>query len=90
MEAVQFALLFGVRCPRFAAVEESADYVGVVHCPLGWGCQLWILPDAVRRVVRRPRVVAVLPMCLLISASRDRLSLMVDPRYVNWCTASSW
>ena len=26
VEAVQFALLFGVRCPRFAAVEESGDY----------------------------------------------------------------
>lgn len=41
------------------------------------------------RVVSRPRVVAVLPMCLLILASRDRLSLMVDPRYVNWWTTSS-
>ena len=45
MEAVQFALQFGVRCPRFAAVEESADYAGVVHCHLGWSCQLWVLPD---------------------------------------------
>ena len=30
------------------------------------------------REVRRPRVVAALPMRLLISASRDRLLLMVD------------
>ena len=40
--------------------------------------------------VRRPRVVAALLMCMLISASRDRLSLMVDPRYVNWCMTLSW
>ena len=46
MEAVQFALLFRVHCSRFAAVEESADYAGVVHCHLGWSCQLWVLPDA--------------------------------------------
>ena len=46
MKAVHFALLFGVRCPPFAAVKESADYAGIVHCHLGWSCQLWVLPDA--------------------------------------------
>ena len=45
VEAVQFALLFVVCCPGFAAVEESADYAGVVHCHLGWSCQLWVLTD---------------------------------------------
>ena len=45
MEAVQFALLFGVCCLRFAAVEESADYASIIHCQLGWNCQLWVLPD---------------------------------------------
>ena len=46
MKALNFVLLFGVRCPRFAAVKESADYAGVVHCHLGWSCQLWVVPDA--------------------------------------------
>ncbi len=41
------------------------------------------------QVVRRPKVMAALPMCLLISELSDRLLLMVDPSYVNWCTTSS-
>ena len=45
VEAVKFALLFRVRCQRFAVVEEGADYAGNVHCHLGWSCQLWVLPD---------------------------------------------
>ena len=46
VEAVQFALLFGVCRPCLAAVEESADDAGIVHCHLCWNCQLWVLPDA--------------------------------------------
>ena len=46
VEAVQFALLFEVCCPCLAAVEESADHAGIVHCHLCWNCQLWVLPDA--------------------------------------------
>ena len=41
------------------------------------------------RVVRRARVVAAFPIPLSSSASRERLSVIVEPRYVNWCTASS-
>ena len=33
--------------------------------------------------VRRARVVTAFPILLSISASRERLSVMVDPRYVN-------
>ena len=35
VEAVQFPLLFGVHCPCFTAIEESADYPGVLHFNLG-------------------------------------------------------
>ena len=34
--------------------------------------------------VRRASVVATFLILLSISASRKRLSVMVDPRYVNW------
>ena len=40
-------------------------------------------------VVRRASVVAALPILWLISVSRERLSVTVEPRYVNCWTASS-
>ena len=42
VEAFQFALLFGVCCPCLAAVDESADDAGIVHCHLCLNCQLCI------------------------------------------------
>ena len=33
---VQLALLLGIRCPCFTAIEESADDAGVVHCHFRW------------------------------------------------------
>ena len=41
------------------------------------------------RVVRRANVVAALPILWLISVSRERLSVTVEPRYVNCWTAPS-
>ena len=41
------------------------------------------------RVVRRASVVAALPILWLISVSRERLSVTVEPRYVHCWTASS-
>ena len=41
------------------------------------------------RVVRRASVVAALPIPWLMSVSRERLSVTVEPRYVNCRTASS-
>ena len=41
------------------------------------------------RAVRRERVEAAFPILLSISAYKERLSVMVEPRQVNWLTASS-
>ena len=38
-------LFIGVCRSRFTAIEEGAVYLGVVHCHLGWSCQLWVLPE---------------------------------------------
>ena len=41
------------------------------------------------RIVRRASIGAALPILWLISVSRERLSVTVEPRYVNCWTASS-
>ena len=41
------------------------------------------------REVRRASVVAAFPILLSISVSKERLSVMVEPRYVNCSTTSS-
>lgn len=38
----------------------------------------------------RARVDVAFPILLSSSTSKERLSVMVDPRYVNWWTTSSW
>ena len=53
---------------RINSIQEGANYAGVVHCHLHWNGQLGVLPGG---VVSHPRVVAVLPMHLLISGSKD-------------------
>lgn len=56
------------RLSRINSIQEGANYAGVAHCHLDWNGQLGVLPGG---VVSHPRVVAVLPMRLLISGSKD-------------------
>ena len=69
VETVLLLLLLGI---GFTSVQGDANYTSVAHCHLRCSGQLGVLPDA-------SGVVATLPMCLLISAFKDRLSLMVEP-----------
>ena len=72
VETVQLLLLLGIGCPGFTPVQEDATYTCVVHSHLRRSGQLGVLPDA-------SEVVATMPMRLLISASKEKLSLIVEP-----------
>ena len=77
METVHLLLLLGIGCPAFTSLQEGADYACVIHYFLGWNGQLGVLLDVSDQF---SRVLATLSMGLLISASKDKLSLMVEPR----------
>ena len=80
MEGIQSPFLPGVSGPCLAAVEQCADDTGVVHCYLGLHCQLGVGPHT---CCEARMGCGCLPDPLSISASRERLSVMVEPRYVN-------
>ena len=46
VENAQLLLLLGIGSPGFSPVQEGADYVGIVHCNLGWSGWLGVLPEA--------------------------------------------
>ena len=77
VETVHLLLLLGIGCPAFTSLQEGADYACVIHYFLGWNGQLGVLLDVSDQF---SRVLATLSMGLLISASKDKLSLMVEPR----------
>ena len=80
VEGIESFLLSGIRGPRLAAVHQCADNTGIVHDRLGLHWQF---------EVRRASVVAAFPILLSISVSKERLSVMMEPRYVNCSTTSS-
>ena len=71
---LNFRILLGVGCRSFAAVQKRIEDESVVHCDLE------SLGFSEMRVVRQASLVAAFPIRLLSSTSRDRLSVMVDPR----------
>ena len=77
VETVHLLLLLGIGCPDFTSVQDGDDYVCVIQRRLGWRVSLGFSQT---REVSRPRVVAAFRIELLISTSKDRLSLMVEPR----------
>ena len=77
MEGAQSPFLPGISGPRLAAVQQCADNTGVLHSHLGRDRHLGFVYTL---VVRRARVVAAFPIHFSISLSRERLSVMVDPR----------
>lgn len=86
--AIQFVLPFGVCCPCLTALEERVLTIQALYIAIFIGVVSFGFSQT--QVVRRLRVVAALPMRLLILPSRDRLLLMLDPRYSNCCTTLSW
>ena len=66
MESVESALLPKIQCPRFTAVEQRAEYIGLVHLHLGADGQHGI-------IARRAIAVAALPIRVFSSASRGKL-----------------
>ena len=77
VECVEPFLLPGICSPRLAAIQQCADNAGIVDCHLCLHRQLGLVHT---RAVRRARVEAAFPILLLISASNERLSVMVEPR----------
>ena len=56
----------------YAAIYVSTVMLEFIHTP----------------VARRARVVAAVPILLSISLSKEKLPVMVEPRYVNWFVSS--
>ena len=71
----------GIHGPCLTAIEQGAEDAGIVHSHLHLHSQLGFVHTL---DVRQASVVAAFPILLLISGSRERLSVMVDPRYMNW------
>lgn len=44
-ECVEFPIMPCISGPRFTAVEESAEYTGLVHTQFGLRSETWIVPD---------------------------------------------
>ena len=80
VEGVASSLLFGLRSPCLTAILQGADDTGVVDCHLFFHYQFGVYIHT--RVVRQARGVAAFPTLLSISVSNERLSVMVELRYV--------
>ena len=79
VECVEPSLMRDICSPRLAAIQKCADNTGIVDCHLGLHRQLGACPYSS----------SAFPILLLIAASKESLSVMVEPRKVNWETASS-
>ena len=77
VEFVVPSLLPGICSPCLAAIQQCADNTGIVDRHICLHRQLGACPT---RAVRRARVEAAFPILLSISASNERLSVMVEPR----------
>ena len=85
MEGIESFLLSGICGPCLATVQQCADDTDIVHYHLGLHC-LGLVHTC---EVRPASVVAAFPILLSISVSKERLLVMVEPRYVNCSTTSS-
>ena len=85
VEGIESFLLSGICGPCLAIVHQCADDTGIVHCYLGLLCQFGVgrLGSVHTREFRRASVVAAFPILLSISVSKERLSVVVEPKYVN-------
>ena len=77
VECVEPTLLPGICSPCLAAIQQCADNTGNVDRHI---CLLRHQGLVHTRAVRRARVEAAFPILLLVSASKERLSVMVEPR----------
>ena len=78
VECVEPTLLPGIICsPCLAAIQQCADNTGNVDGVVVFTGSLGLVHT---RAVRRARVEAGFPILLSISASNERLSVMVEPR----------
>ena len=77
VECVEPSPLSGICRPRLAAVQQCADNTGIVDL-------IFVLSDSLglvhTRAVRWARVEAAFPILLSISALKERLSVMMEPR----------
>ena len=65
---------------RIRRIQLCADDTGVVDCHLCFTVSMRFIHT---RIVRRARIVAAFPILLSISVSKERLSVMVEPWYLN-------
>ena len=77
VECVKPSLLPGICSPCLAAIQQRAGNTGIADRHL---CLHRELGACHTRAVRRARVEAAFPILLSISASKERLSVMVEPR----------
>ena len=79
MECIESFFLSGVEGPRLTAVQECGRDTITKYCHLSVGGELVVVPHFRRR---SHKGVGAQLIRLLISALRERLSMMVDPRFV--------
>ena len=69
-------------------LQKCDEDASTVHCHLGVGSNLTVLQHSLHQSSKGGRR-STDSSVDLSTASRERLSVTVDPRYVNWCTTSS-
>ena len=77
VECVKPSLLPGICSPCLAAIQQCADNTGTVDRYFVFTDSLGIVHN---RAMRRARGEAAFPILLSISASKERLSVVVEPR----------
>ena len=79
MKAVQSCFMMGISCPCFTAVQQGAEDVRSVDADIGCQCKLPVLPYSLLSLAM---VAEALPILVVISSLRERLLVMVVPKYV--------
>ena len=79
MECVKPSLLPGICSPCLAAIQQRAGNTGIVDRHICLHRQLGVYLHYTR-AVRRARVEAAFLILLSICVSKERLSVMVEPR----------
>ena len=77
VEWAEPSLLPGICRPRLAAIQHCADNTALLTANFVFTNSLGLVHT---RAVRRARVEAAFPILVLMAASKERLSVMVEPR----------
>ena len=85
VKAAQFCFMTGISCPCFIAVQQGAEDASSVDADLACQGKLPVLPYLLLSLAM---VAEALPILMVISLSRERLLVMVAPKYVKVFTTS--